>query len=159
MFKLELRNVTTLSSETYYGSSLIWAHNSHQFISIVPNMGLQHGDGAGSSRFHLLLLKLNFHLPPPVKKKDVAGSECGQLRGTIATDILSSEMLCSPDWQLGTDVSGRPIVPIFRDQAVREESLNFQRRTEKSHKNPQSGLSFFGAPFKPRTYPLGPSLQ
>jgi hypothetical protein len=59
--------------------------------------------------------------------KDVARSECGQFRGTITTDIRSSQMLYSADWEVVTDVSGQPIVPIFRDQAVQEESLHFQR--------------------------------
>jgi len=62
-----------------------------------------------------------------LNNKDVARSECGQFPGTIPTDIRSSDMLCSADWQLFTDVSGQTIGPIFRDQAVQEESLHFQR--------------------------------
>ena len=57
-----------------------------------------------------------------LNNKDVARSECGQFPGTIPTDIRSSDMLCSADWQLFTDVSG---------QTVRTESAGglFQRRS------------------------------
>jgi len=39
-------------------------------------------------------------------------------------DLRSSGMLRVVDWQLITDVSGHPIDPIFKGQAVQEEFLD-----------------------------------
>jgi hypothetical protein len=43
---------------------------------------------------------------------------------SVNLDLRSSGMLCSVDWQLFTDVSGQPVGPMCKGQAIQEQLLD-----------------------------------